>query len=954
MKNRTIKRNMVLLVLTVLFTLFICGAASAADSSTIGGNGTSSDLNLSVQNSTDSVSQLSSQNNSPVVDPIIGVKVGYEYSSDSINPEITVKDSKGTKINVTKTYDMAFEGYRLSFDYAGAVNGTKFNVSVSAPGYTTQSQMIGVFLNSANATDTNLYGSATFNMKATAAYKLGREVTKKADQLLNFSKADKVLVITTAGLAYLNGTTTEDCLEGILNGSGGKISYGQGNLLTFQSTRTDPLDFCFVVMNGNSLTAAFFKNGSLKPAYKGTFSAINQTLWEKTIVPTFGDDAFGYVSLANAWKEGLSTDILRQAAYHGHVCLGTISGQAMISLLLKYYPPGVYGDDGELEATSYRAVSVPGNSDDDAFIYSLDLTSGKRSWVGYETSNTGAADNMVGFIRWCASTNTGTLIIMAFDEDKVVQAYKNETGLTAYSGIASELKFNAWLINKLENDPDSLVDILYVFNITAEVHNNLTGGVDSKNVVCDALGLDMDYILGLGLTNLVEQKNATNYTTGNLTEDQIKQIGIDAANKAIALFAADGITLEKDDPNLTVFTSAGYVRVNEQVMDMVFDGIYDVLGSRLSRATLLSQHNARFNPLFFQFTLVQNGTYISKTLTYDPETGNFTVKNGSSCIIDQVLPYDPPYDVLMAWLWHNHVCGGSSTGYLITDYVYDNFPIGEDEQYSYVSTNDICRDDILSYLLGVSAGSGTYYNQRMESAGSEVGIISIYDSKTKTRRVAILNLTSPKFSGGNSYENYINLYKVLQKYDDWNSPECLAELATIPNLISGPSITRTVDTWVTEEEWQAIISGGNGSLNALEYIKSLPVRTQADLISLLNQNQNGTHNQNGTQNNNGTAVVEAPDGVQGNSQGTSSSGTGSATGSVGDSGPTVSAATQTEVTTDEGTPSDGSNAYEVSKASPNSEESDLNYALIALGAVLCGGLLVVGFFKGSILGFLRK
>jgi formylmethanofuran dehydrogenase subunit E-like metal-binding protein len=935
-KNKVIKRNMVLLVLTILLALFICGTASAADSSTTNSSGSN------LTNSTSASSQH-------VIDPIIGVKVGYEYSSDSINPEITVKDSKGAKINVTKTYDMAFKGYKLSFDYAGAVNGTKFNVSVSAPGYTTQSQMIGVFFNSANVTDTNLYGSATFNMNATAAYKLGREVTKKADQLLNFSKADKVLVITTAGLAYLNGTTTEDCLEGILNGSGGKISYGQGNLLTFQSTRTDPLDFCFVVMNGNSLTAAFFKNSSLTPAYKGTFSAINQTLWEKTIVPKLGDDAFGYVSLANAWKEGLSTDILRQAAYHGHVCLGTISGQAMISLLLKYYPPGVYGSSGELEATSYRAVSVPGNSDDDAFIYSLDLTSGKRSWVGYETSDSGAADNMVGFIRWNAESNTGTLIIMAFDEDKVVQNYKNATGLTAYSGIASELKFNAWLINKLENDPDSLVDILYVFNITAEVHNNLTGGVDSKNVVCDALGLDMNYILGLGLTNLVDQKNATNYTTGNLTEAQIKQIGIDAANKAIALFAADGITLEKDDPNLTVFTSAGYVRVNEQVMDMVFDGIYDVLGSRLSRATLLSQHNARFNPLFFQFTLVQNGTYISKTLTYDPETGNFTVKNESTCIIDQVLPYDPPYDVLMAWLWHNHVCGGSTTGYLITDYVYDNFPIGEDEQYSYVSTNDICRDDILSYLLGVSAGSGTYYNQRMESAGSEVGIISIYDSKTKTRRVAILNLTSPKFSGGNSYENYINLYKVLQKYDDWNSPACLAELASIPHLVSAPSITRTADTWVTEEEWNRIISGGSGSLNALEYIKSLPVRTQADLISLLNQNQNGS------QNNNGTAVVEAPEGVQGNSQGTSSSGTGSATGSVGDSGPTVSAATQTEVTnSDEGTPSAGGNAYEVSKASPNSEESEMNYALIALGAVLCGGLLVVGFFKGSILGFLRK
>ena len=938
-KNRVIKRHIVLLVFAVLFTLCICGAASAEDLSTMGGNDTN--LSISTDSETDLGLQSTSKDSQQPVDPIIGVKVNYEYSSDSINPEITVRDSKGVKINFTKTYDMAFKGYRLSFDYAGVVNGTKFNVSVSAPGYTTQSQMISVFLNSANATDVNLYGSATFNMKATAAYKLGREVTKKADQILNFNSADDVLCITTAGLAYLNGTTTEDCLEGILNGSGGKISYGQGNLLTFQSTRTDPLDFCFVVRKGTSLTAAFFKNGSLTPAYTGTFSAITQNSWEKTIVPTFGDNAFGYVSLANAWKEGLSTDILRQAAYHGHVCLGTISGQAMITLLLKYFPPGVYGDEGELEATSYRAVSVPGNSDDDAFIYSLDLTPGKRSWEGYATGE----DNMVGFIRWCATTNTGTLIIMAFDEDAVVQLYKKETGFTAYSGIASELLFNKWLINKLEKNPDSLVKILYVFNITAEVHNNLTGGVDSKNVVCDALGLDMDYILGLGLTNLVNQKVATNYTSGNLNEDQIKQIGIDAANMAIDLFAADGITLEKDDPNLTVFTSAGYVRVNGQVMDMTMDGIYQILGSRLSRATLLPVHNARFNPLYFQFSFENNGTVISKTIYYDPESGNLTAKNESACIIDQVILYDPPYDALMGWLWHNHVCGGSVPGYLITDYIYDTLPKGENGQYTYISTNDNCKDDILSYLLGISAGSGTYYNMRMDSAGSEVGIFSIYDSKTKTRRVVIINLQSPKLAPGtNIYEFYPALYRILQT-TQWGSPEFVDQLNNLPGLVSAPVITLTADTWVTEEEWNRVISGGDGSFNALEYIRSLPVRTQADLIRLMGGSQGG--------NQNGTAVVEAPQGMQGTSQGTSNSGTGSVTGSVGTSGSAVSAATQTEVTTQPGeTPSAG-NAYEVSKAAPESEDSGMNSALIVVGVILCGGLLALGFFKSSLFGFLK-
>jgi hypothetical protein len=69
----------------------------------------------------------------------------------------------------------------------------------------------------------------------------------------------------------------------------------------------------------------------------------------------------------------------------------------------------------------------------------------------------------------------------------------------------------------------------------------------------------------------------------------------------------------------------------------------------------------------------------------------------------------------------------------------------------------------------------------MKSAGSEVGILSVYDSAPKPEDVVILDLTSPKiFRLYNNYENYINLYKVLQAYDDWNSPECQEALANIP------------------------------------------------------------------------------------------------------------------------------------------------------------------------------
>lgn len=902
-----------MIVFTVLFTLCICGTASADDSST-GGD----------ENSILDQSQSSSLGNDQSVDPIIGVKVNYEYSSDSgINPEIKVKDTNGENIDYTKTYNNAFGGYELSFMYPGAVDGTKFDVSVSAPGYITQTKQVSVSPSLTDPTDPNLYANTDFDMKATENYKLGREVTAKADQLLNFNTADSVLAITTAGIPHRSGTTTEDCLEGILNGSGGKVSYGQGNLLVLRKTAVDPVDFCFVVRNGNALKAVFFKNSSLTPAYFENFAeTMTQDYWNNVITPTLGDDSFGYVSLANAWTAGLSTDTLRQAAFHGHVCLGTISGQAMIQLLLKYYPATT--DTGlPLEGVSYQVLGVPGNSDDDAFIYSMDDTAGKRAYVGVGTM---VGNNNAGFIRWNSKTNTGTLIVMNFDEQAVLQKFKDLYGFSAYSGISAELKFNKWLVEKLVNEPESLVTILKELEgLTEEQYHYLIGYEPTKgNTIEQAHGLDMDYINSLNLPTATRQN--VQYTIGSLTPEQIKQIGIDASEMAINLFQAMGITLEKDDPKLTVLTSAGYVRLNGQTTDMVMDGIYEILGSRLSRATLLPVHTALWKSLVFDFAYNDGSQIITKSISYDPNIANenkLVLGSKANYNIEDVLLYNPPYDALMAWLFHNHVCGGSSPGYLMNDYILENYPLGEDEKYIYVTTSDNCKDDILNYLLGVSAGSGTYYNIRLTSeqtqsptgSGTDYGILIRWNEKTGIGEVSILNWVGPKFAAGsNSYEEYIRLYN-----GDYSSP----------NLLFAPKLSVDGHTWITREELNAIISNANG--NALAYIRGLPIRSESDLIKVPGGSQGGGSTSTGT------------------SQGTSS-GNGFGAGS---SGVSVGATTLTGVSSQLVGPGAQGVAYEVSKVSPVGSDSGLSVALMILGAVLCGGLLIVGFFKDTIFGFLK-
>jgi len=927
------KNKAILLTISLVFMLALCGTVSATEDVNEGDSGGVDPDLPDVPEETDTGSEDDSAEDSQLVDPIIGVEVNYEYPDDSeIIPSITVTDSEGNLIDFEKTYNHAHAAYEISFVYPDVTEGTVFKIKVSAPGYQTQEKEVSVNTNPDNPDDPNFYGNVEFDLQATPNYRLGREVIRKANQLLNLTNADpeNILCITSAGLTYLNNTTTEDCLEGILNGSNGKITYGQGNLLTLRKTRVDPTNFAFILRNGSNMTVAYYdQNGNL--VYHGTISANMTSAQWNTFVSKFGqDDAFPYVSLANAWAVGLPSDTLRQAAYHGHLCLGTISGQAMIQTLLKYYPPGdLVG--GVQEETSYRVLGVPGNSDDDAYMYTLDLTSGKRAYVGYATNGD---DTLTGFIKWCATTNTGTLILMRFDEDAVLALY-GKSRSEVYSSISNELAFNAWLVDRLVNNPESLVQIVGAYTgLTEEDYNYLAGGLDSRNPVADAHGLDMEYIQGkIDAGNLVPAVPAANPdpTIGTLTDEQMKQIGKDAVDKAREIFAALGITLEKDDSNLTVFTSAGYVRLNGQTTDMTWDGIFEELGSRLSRATLLPVHSAIYGDLWFQFTLEDqiNKTVLSKTLIYDPETGEFTVQDGAKCNIADVVLYDPPYDALMGWLWHNHVCGGSSPGYLITDYIYENYPTSEDESYMFVGTSISCRDDIYQYLMGISPGLGTYFSQRMtrDSTGSSIGILIRWNEKLGIGEAIIIDWTNPVFApGSNSYEEYIKLYK-----GDYSSP----------NLLSAPQII-TFERLITREDLQKILSGGDASGNALAYVRGLPVRNLSDLIPANNGSQDGNQSGNTDGNQNGSSLVPGSQ---------SGSGTGLPGSSVGDLGPSVNAASQ--VSTETGESGETGSSHEVSKVTPESEESGINTLWIAVGAILIGSLVALGFFKGTILGMLK-
>ncbi|MEE1157570.1 MAG: FmdE family protein, partial [Methanobrevibacter sp.] len=714
----------------------------------------------------------------------VNVDVNYEFAND--NGKITPTFNVVNNTVKSQDYNAANKYYNVMIN---SDVSDKVNISVSAPGYITQYKFVGV----------NSTTPIKVDMMASESYKLGYEITAKADSLLDFKNADGVLAITTAGVPKLNGKTSEPAIDGILNYATEYISYGRGNILMLRQTAVDPIDFCFVVKKGNELNAAIFTNGNKKEVYLGTISEYMTTSqWNALYKAVGGENAFSFASLANGWYDGVTFDVLQEAAFHGHICEGTLGGYTITKALLQYYPPIQETGNGKQspgDITSYKVLGIPGDSSNDAVIFFLDATSGKTSYVGFNTTSTGATEKMVGFVRWNSKTNRGTIIVMEYDSDANKKLFEKETGITG-DGSLEQLKYNTWWINRIYKNPASLVNVLIEKEgLNKEQYLYLVGveddDEDEEGHVINATnshGLDYAYIQSLDLPNAVRDNAIAK--KGSLTYNDFKSIGQKAAKTAKEIYEKElGIKIRKDMPNLMVLTSAGYVMINEQSTEACWDGLFEELGSRLSRKTLLPDHKAIWTPLWFNFVLNQDdGSLMSIYMRYN-EDGTFyigeyngtnvyninmTTLNNSAVSggisseayidgnyfsvqsISNAWSAGPAFDQIMSFLFHNHACPGVQPGFFMVDYIHENFPLNENQSYIYIANEQYCKDDSLEYILDVSPGLGNYFVQKLTSdeyKGSddfdEEGILIIWDSANNIGQAVSLSYKwpSPDLSG---------------------------------------------------------------------------------------------------------------------------------------------------------------------------------------------------------------
>ena len=925
----------------------------------------------------------------------INVKVGYEYSKDAnkISPDFYVVSDEGKYLNFTKAFDFNSKNWVLKLNEKSEGN---YNITAMTKGYITESKIVS---------SSSLSELVAFDLKATEAYKLGRTVTESADKILDFENADDILVVSTAGLAKLNNETSEDALESILNY--GDIPYS--NVLMLRQSAVDPIDFAFIIKKGNQLKAVIYQNGGTTPVYTGTISEnMAKKEWNAYYNAVEGENAWSFASLANGWAAGVSREILQEAAFHGHICEGTLGGYSIIQALLKYYPPVQENNPGSnqpaADITAYKVLGVPGGSDDDAALFFLDDTIGKTGYTGMNTTSTGVTENMMGFIRWYSATASqpahGDLVIIAFNSSDVKKLFTKETGIDADAGSLEELKYNSWWIKQINTNPERLVQYLYEFAGLNQTHydylmgtTSATESIDGEpfDYGMDGHGLDLEYILSLNLEKAT-RTNADN-AKATLTDDQLKQIGKDAAVLAKKIFKEElGVDIDRDDVDFTVCTDASYAFLNGQDTVVVRDGLYEELGGTLYSQGLLNLHQAVWKPLWFAFAMrYPDSSAVNMVyLRYNPATEDFfvgeldgnrvvdigfeTLNNSAKLrAIEKSFVPDgnwfniqsmvnawnehPVYDQMSTFLYHAHVCPGVQPGFFMTDFILSNYPLGENESYTYIADTIYCKDDSLTYLLDLSPGLGNYFVQKLptnetkgegDGTGDNQGVLIVWDYQLKIGKAVVLSTTMASVNTTKYATSEASRAAMIRaNIDLYNGREN-------PELIAAPNPGAHYEKWITEEQFNALKQGTASGSNPIAYLKSLPDVTKEDLLKAMeNKTNSGNTDSNSTNTNSGSEGTNTNDGSNTNSAGNSNSVISSPShrssnsNTVGTQGAIATAAPSEDAASEDAdadTPSEDA-AYEVSKtpATKSTDSNALAYAVV--GVLAIGALLGLGYVR---------
>jgi len=214
---------------------------------------------------------------------------------------------------------------------------------------------------------------------------------------------------------------------------------------------------------------------------------------------------------------------------------------------------------------------------------------------------------------------------------------------------------------------------------------------------------------------------------------------------------------EKGDATLCAITDATYVRVNGKTSEAYVDVIQEETGCSVGKGNLLFFHRATGHPLKIAlfckdtqecFVISYNGQQV-QTQRYDlaldatSEPGFWKKVGGplapdafTVATIAHAWALDAPQDLLKCAEFHNHLCAGVTSGYMMARFIMKRYPLGKGERYTWIASPAFCKDDALQILLDVTPGKKSLFVEKLTEFQQEkmafenpAGILVVWNQK---------------------------------------------------------------------------------------------------------------------------------------------------------------------------------------------------------------------------------
>ncbi len=521
-------------------------------------------------------------------------------------------------------------------------------------------------------------------------------------------------VLTDAGYVKVDGETTQGCIATLRKETG--CSIGDGNLLTIHRSINTPLWFVIFDNATKDCVYTVYKNGAFDETTINIDgeNATTSDGWN-AMKAAIGSDAFSIVTIANAWGYGAPYDFLKCTEFHNHLCPGMTSGYMLADYLLEEYPLGA----GE----NYVVIACPIWCKDDALQVMLDTTVGKRSIFAKNMPAHDEIENAAGiYIVWNKTLASGTGYVLSFDFDHARNVSNvTESDFKTYP-MASRIKMD-WGMMPYLNQPETFIATIYTFNVTSDLLKRLElAGVDP-------------------------------YIEIGLADDPC---GIDISGALQDAMATLGVT--RGSPGLCVLTDAGYAMIDGNTTECCIGTIERVTGCSISDANLLPVHRSIDKPLWFAifdnetkdcvYAVYTDGVFTATKVNIAGE--NVTTGDGWNATkkalgadaftiagIANTWGYGAPNDLLKCAEFHNHICPGLTSGYMIAEYIRENYPLGADESYTWIGCPNWCKEDAIQIHLDLTPGKRSLIVKQREILVDDsplAGILIIWNGTANSGR----------------------------------------------------------------------------------------------------------------------------------------------------------------------------------------------------------------------------